>query len=79
MACNFPTIVRLFFEKMLSSHGEPSFLPNVFESYILNKEEKAYRINHAYDYYKTYLHYICRHFAPYTIYNRVKIGKGKKE
>jgi len=38
-AVDFPQNVRYFFEKMLSSHGEPSFLPNIFEQYVLDPEE----------------------------------------
>ena len=41
--------------------------------------ERADRINTAHSYYATYLRYICRHLYPYTIHNKVKIGKSKKE
>ena len=47
--------------------------------YIASDAERAYRVNTAYNYYTTYLHYICRHLHPYTLFNRIKIGKGKKE
>lgn len=47
--------------------------------YIISDNEKAQRINHAHHYYSTYLHYISRHFYPYTIYNKVKIGKPSKK
>ena len=35
---NYPKITVMVFEKMLASHGESTIIPNVFYSYLINRD-----------------------------------------